>query len=72
MRVVNEENGRSARRRRTILLIVAGGLLMFAVLLFPRVLAFTELAARELRYFWWLILLLALGIWLAFFFGKKR
>jgi hypothetical protein len=40
--------------------------------LFPRVLAFAELAARELRVFWWLILLLALGVWLAFFAGKRR
>ena len=42
------------------LVLVALGLL----LLFPRALAFVELAARELRYFWWLILLLVLGIWL--------
>jgi hypothetical protein len=40
--------------------------------LFPRVLAFVELAAREIRYLWWLILIVALGLWLAFFFGKKR
>ena len=40
--------------------------------MFPRVLAFVELAARELRYFWWLVLLFALGIWLALFFGRKR
>lgn len=72
MRVVSEEKDRLARRRRTILLVVAGVGLVLAVLLFPRVLAFTELAARELRYFWWLILLLALGVWLAFFVGKKR
>jgi len=39
---------------------------------FPRLLAFAELAARELRVFWWMILLLALGTWLAFFAGKKR
>jgi hypothetical protein len=36
------------------------------------VLAFAELAARELRYFWWLVLMLALGVWLAFFAGRKR
>ena len=44
------------------------GLLVLVVLglifLFPRALAFLELAARELRYFWWLILLVALAIWL--------
>ena len=33
-------------------------------LVFPRALAFVEMAARELRYLWWLILLIALAIWL--------
>ncbi|HYP16015.1 MAG TPA: hypothetical protein VEQ65_02290 [Opitutus sp.] len=42
------------------------------MLFFPRVLALVELAARELRYLWWLLLLLGLGIWLAFFLGRKR
>jgi hypothetical protein len=52
--------------------LIVGVIAAIAVLFFPRVLAFVELAARELRYFWWLILLVALGIWLVFFFGKKR
>jgi hypothetical protein len=43
----------------------------FLVLLFPPVLAFVELAARELRYFWWLILLVALAIWLIWVVGRK-
>lgn len=72
MRVVEEEKGRATRRRRKILFAVAAVLIVLAVALFPRVLAFVELAARELRYFWWLVLLLALGIWLAFFYGRKR
>jgi hypothetical protein len=38
--------------------------LLGLVLLFPSAAAFVELAARELRYLWWLILLAALGIWL--------
>ena len=41
-------------------------------LIFPRVLGFVELAARELRYLWWLVFMLALGVWLAFFFGKNK
>jgi len=41
------------------------------VLLFPRAYAFVEMAARELRYFWWLILLVALGIWLIWGIGRK-
>ena len=50
----------------------AGLLLVVLCLLFPRVLAFVELAARELRYFWWLILILALGIYLGFFAGRRK
>lgn len=44
-------------------------ILLFA---FPRALAFAELAARQLRYFWWLILLLALGLWLIWGFKQTR
>ena len=41
-------------------------------LLFPSVFAFVELAAGELRYLWWLILLAALGIFLVWGFGRKK
>ena len=51
----------------TFVLIVVG-----LCLLFPRVLGFVELAARELRYLWWLVFILALGIWLMFFFGRRK
>lgn len=40
-------------------------------LIFPRALAFAEMGARELRYFWWLILLVALAIWLIWGFKKR-
>ena len=54
-------------RLRAVLSTVALlGVLVTLVLAFPRVAAFTELAARELRYFWWLILIVALAIWLIF------
>ena len=33
-------------------------------LVFPAALGFVEMAARELRYLWWLILLIALAVWL--------
>ncbi|HWL16005.1 MAG TPA: hypothetical protein VNR00_10395 [Opitutus sp.] len=59
-------------RLRAFIIALAGLALIAAAAFFPRVLAFVELAARELRYFWWLILLLALGVWLAFFVGRKR
>jgi hypothetical protein len=40
------------------------------LLLFPSAFAFVEMAARELRYLWWLILLVALAVWLIW--GVKR
>ncbi len=51
-----------------VLIAVIGGL----VLLFPKAYAFVEMAGRELRYLWWLVLLLALGIWLVWGLGEKR
>ena len=51
-----------------ILLIAVG----FLIWLFPRAYHFVEMAARELRYFWWLVLLIALAIWLIWGLGRKR
>ena len=48
--------------------IVVGAL----VCLFPPAFRFVEMAARDLLYFWWLILLAALGIWLVWGLGKKK
>ena len=53
--------------RAGILVAVLVGLFM----LFPRALAFAEMGVRELRYFWWLILLVALAIWLIWGFKKR-
>jgi hypothetical protein len=55
-------------RRILLLLAVFGGLF----LLYPPVLAFAELAARELRFLWWLVLLVALGLWLIFGMKKRE
>jgi hypothetical protein len=33
--------------------------------------AFVEMAARELRYLWWLVLLVALALWLIWGVGRK-
>jgi len=51
-----------------VLVLVIGSL----VLLFPRAYAFVEMSARELRYFWWLILIIVLAGWLIFGLGRKR
>jgi hypothetical protein len=61
----------SRNRQRNILLIGLGLVAVAAVLAFPKVLTFVELASREIRYLWWLVLLVAIGIWLIFFYGKK-
>ncbi len=50
-----------------VLLIVAITLLV----LFKPAATFAEMAARELRYFWWLILLVALAIWLIWGVGRR-
>jgi hypothetical protein len=44
----------------TLLVLVVLALL----LLFPGAFAVAQLAAREIRYLWWLILLVALAVWL--------
>lgn len=49
-----------------VLLIVGAGLLV----IFPSALRFAEGAAREVRYLWWLILLVALAVW--FIWGANR
>jgi hypothetical protein len=52
------------RLRATLQLAALLAAIVFLVLLFPRAFAFVEMAARELRYLWWLILLVALALWL--------
>lgn len=41
------------------------------ILVFPSAAAFAEMAARELRYFWWAVLLVALAIWLIWGVGRR-
>jgi uncharacterized membrane-anchored protein len=54
----------------SVLILIA--VLIGLALLFPPVFAFVEMAARELRYLWWLILLVALAIWLIWGVGRKQ
>lgn len=49
------------------LVLIIGLLLAF----FRPASEFVEMAARELRYFWWIILLVALAIWLIWGIGRK-
>lgn len=59
------------KQRFWLRLVLGGGIVLFLFLFFPFALAFAELAARELRYLWWLILLLLLGIWLIWMANRK-
>jgi hypothetical protein len=58
------------RVRAALQIGVLLAVLVVLCLLFPAAFAFVEMAARELRYLWWLILLLALATWLIW--GIKR
>lgn len=50
------------------LVLVAGLLLAF----FKPAAQFLELAAREVRYLWWILLLIALAVWLIWGVGRKK
>ncbi len=49
-------------------LVLLAGLLL---LLFRPAVQFVEMAARELRYLWWIVLLVALAVWLIWGAGRK-
>jgi hypothetical protein len=56
--------------RRSFLQLAIVVALVLVCLVFRRVFYFFELAALELRYFWWLFLILAAGAWLVALIGK--
>jgi type VI protein secretion system component VasK len=51
-----------------------GALLLIALLalLFPPVMKFVEAAAYDLRYLWWLVLLLLFAVWLIWGLGRRK
>ena len=59
------------RLRATLQLAFLAAVFALLFLLFPAVLAFVEMAAREVRYLWWCILLVALAVWLIWGAQKK-
>jgi hypothetical protein len=61
----------SPRLRAFVSMAALFGVLLVLVFTFPRALAFAELAARELRYLWWLILIVALSVWLIWGVGRR-
>ena len=58
--------------RALIQLVILVVVVAILVIAFPAAQEFVELAARELRVFWWLVLLLALAIWLIWGVSKKK
>jgi type VI protein secretion system component VasK len=63
--------GMNPQLRAALRWLVLVAVLVLLALLFKPVLAFVEMAALELRYFWWLILLVALAVWLIWGIGRK-
>lgn len=59
-----------SRHRLQVVLAIA--LLIALCVFIPSFLYFTELALRELRVMWWLILLLGGLIWILIGLGSKR
>ncbi len=59
------------RARAVLQTLVLLGVLIALFWLFPTLFAFVEMAARELRYLWWLVLLLGLSIWLIWGLGRR-
>lgn len=59
------------RARAALQIGVLLAVLLVLVFIFPRAYAFVQMAARELRYFWWAILLMALALWLIWGIGRK-
>ena len=60
------------RSRALVQFGVLVGVTVALFLLFPATFRFVEMAAREIRYLWWLILLIALGVWLVWGVGRRK
>ncbi|MDB6040871.1 MAG: hypothetical protein JWM99_4712 [Verrucomicrobiales bacterium] len=59
------------RLRALLQFFALAAVIALLLFIFPRAFAFAELAARELFYLWWLILLIALAIWLIWGVSRK-
>lgn len=61
----------TSRRRAAIQALFLAGLGLCLIWIFPSAAAFTEMAAQELRYLWWLVLMIGVGVWLIWGYGRK-
>lgn len=59
------------RGRAIAQVAILAGVFLLLFLFFPPALAFVELAGREIRYLWWVILLIALAAWLIWGVSRK-
>lgn len=59
------------RQRAIAQIAVLAGVFLLLLLFFPGAYAFVELAAREIRYLWWVVLLVALAVWLIWGVSRK-
>jgi hypothetical protein len=59
------------RIRAFLRVCVLLGVALVLFLLFPALFKFVEGAARSVVRLWWLVLLLALGVWLVWGFGRR-
>jgi len=53
-------------------LLALGVIIVGAVVMLPVVLGGVERLLREIRYHWWLLVLVALAVWVLLALGKKR
>ena len=61
----------NSRLRAVIQVLLLLLVVLALIFIFPSVFGFAEKAARELRYFWWLVLIVALGLWLIIGLGRN-
>jgi hypothetical protein len=61
----------SPRQRAIVQMLVLVGVVALLMVIFPPAFRFVEMAARELRYLWWLVLLVLLGVWLVWGAGRR-
>jgi hypothetical protein len=61
----------SSGLRALIQLVILVVVVAVLAAIFPAVQEFVELAARELRVFWWMVLLVALAVWLIWGITRK-
>jgi putative effector of murein hydrolase LrgA (UPF0299 family) len=59
------------RGRAIAQIAVLAGVFLLLFLFYPPAVAFVELAAREIRYLWWVVLLVALAAWLIWGVSRK-